>query len=81
MKKLAALLLAVLMCTGLLAGCGGDSNSAPGSGVSANSGSETYTPAGGQNAALSGAVSTNGSTSMEKVIGVLGERSWPITKA
>ncbi len=74
MKKLAALLLAVLMCTGLLAGCGGDSNSAPGSGVSANSGSETNTPVGDQNAALSGAVSTNGSTSMEKVIGVLGEQ-------
>ena len=74
MKKLTALLLSAVLCVSLLAGCGGDSNSTPDSGVNTNSGTETNTPDGAQNTALSGTVSTNGSTSMEKVIGVLGEQ-------
>lgn len=48
MRKLTALLLSAVLCAGLLAGCGGSTDS--------------------------GTVSTNGSTSMESVIGVLGEQ-------
>lgn len=60
MKKAMSVFLALGMTAALLAGCG--SNSAPG----------TQTPAAGS--ALSGTVSTNGSTSMEKVIGALSEQ-------
>lgn len=58
MKKLTALLLSAVLCTGLLAGCG-------------NSGSNTRPS---EDVKLSGTISTNGSTSMESVIGVLGEQ-------
>ena len=64
MKKARNVFLALGMTAALLAGCG-SSNSAP-----ATSG--TQTPAAGS--ALSGTVSTNGSTSMEKVIGALSEQ-------
>lgn len=63
MKKAATLFLALAMTAAMLAGCG-DTGS-PAASNPANS-----TPA----AALSGTVSTNGSTSMEKVIGVLSEQ-------
>lgn len=59
-----SLFLALGMTAALLAGCG-NNNSAP----AASSGTAAST--GG---ALSGTVSTNGSTSMEKVIGVLSEQ-------
>lgn len=63
MKKLIAIVLTAAMAATLLAGCGGAaSSSAPTAGSSAA----------GQ-AALSGKVATNGSTSMEKVIGALAE--------
>ncbi|WP_102049951.1 phosphate ABC transporter substrate-binding protein [Pygmaiobacter massiliensis] len=63
MKKLIAIVLTAAMAATLLAGCGGAaSSSAPSAGSSAA----------GQ-AALSGKVATNGSTSMEKVIGALAE--------
>lgn len=63
MKKLIAIALTAAMAATLLAGCGGAaSSSAPAAGSSAA----------GQ-AALSGKVATNGSTSMEKVIGALAE--------
>ncbi|MDY4784034.1 phosphate ABC transporter substrate-binding protein [Pygmaiobacter massiliensis] len=63
MKKLIAIVLTAAMAATLLAGCGGAaSSSAPAAGSSAA----------GQ-AALSGKVATNGSTSMEKVIGALAE--------
>ncbi|KAF5065989.1 phosphate ABC transporter substrate-binding protein [Oscillibacter valericigenes] len=64
MKKAMSLFLALGMTAALLAGCG-NNNSAP----AASSGTAAST--GG---ALSGTVSTNGSTSMEKVIGVLSEQ-------
>lgn len=63
MKKLIAIVLTAAMAATLLTGCGGAaSSSAPAAGSSAA----------GQ-AALSGKVATNGSTSMEKVIGALAE--------
>lgn len=63
MKKAATLFLALAITAAVLAGCG--DTGAPAASNPANS-----TPA----AALSGTVSTNGSTSMEKVIGVLSEQ-------
>ena len=61
MKKTIALVITVLMTLSVLAACGG--NSAP---------AATEAPA-AETPALSGSVSTDGSTSMEKVIGALGE--------
>ena len=63
MKKLLTFAMAAVMALALLAGCGN----------TANNGS-TDQPSGGDNAAaVSGTVSTDGSTSMEKVIGALSE--------
>ncbi len=59
MKKTLLLILTIIMTLGLLAGCGG-------SGEPADNEAGTGT-------ALSGSVATDGSTSMEKVIGILGE--------
>lgn len=58
MKKTISLILGVLMAVSLLAGCASSGNGGSGD-------------AGG--AGLSGSVATDGSTSMEKVIGALGE--------
>ena len=65
MKKIISILLAAVMVMALLAGCG-----------SKNSGStkDNNTPNNNQNTELSGSVSTNGSTSMDKVIGALKEQ-------
>lgn len=65
MKKIISILLAAVMVMALLAGCG-----------SKNSGStnDNNTPNNNQNTELSGSVSTNGSTSMDKVIGALREQ-------
>ena len=65
MKKIISILLAAVMVMALLAGCG-----------SRNSGStnDNNTPNNNQNTELSGSVSTNGSTSMDKVIGALREQ-------
>ena len=62
MKKIISILLAAVMVMALLAGCG-----------SKNSGSanDNNTPNNNQDTELSGSVSTNGSTSMDKVIGAL----------
>ena len=78
MKKIISLLLTLTMAFAL-ASCGGNSN--------ANTGDKSSTPAGtpassaaaddktdSKPADLSGSVSTNGSTSMEKVIGALSEQ-------
>lgn len=65
MKKGMTILLALTMTAGVLAGCGAKEPAAPAD-------NSTTPPA--QTAALSGSVSTNGSTSMEKVIGVLSEQ-------
>ena len=65
MKKIISILLAAVMVMALLAGCG-----------SKNSGStnDNNTPNNNQTTELSGSVSTNGSTSMDKVIGALREQ-------
>ena len=60
MKKIIALML-TLMLTLSLAACGSDSNS------------NTDNSDNNDSAAVTGTVSTDGSTSMEKVIGALGE--------
>lgn len=66
MKKILAFALSAVMALALLAGCGNqtDNNSS-----NDNSGDASDTPA----ASVSGTVSTDGSTSMEKVIGALSE--------
>ena len=58
MKKSVSLLLSAALCVGLLAACGGGDS----------------TPSQAAGAALSGTVATNGSTSMEKVMGALIEQ-------
>ena len=68
MKKNIALVLAVLMTLTLLTACG--SSAAPAA-TQAPAAETTETP--DQAPALSGSVATDGSTSMEKVIGALGE--------
>ena len=68
MKKTIALVLTVLMTLSVLAACGG--NSAPAA-TKAPAAAPAETT--GQAPALSGSVATDGSTSMEKVIGALGE--------
>lgn len=67
MKKILAFALSAVMALALLAGCGNqtDNNSSNND----NSGDASDTPA----ASVSGTVSTDGSTSMEKVIGALSE--------
>lgn len=65
MKKIISILLAAVMVMALLTGCG-----------SKNSGStnDNNTPNNNQTTELSGSVATNGSTSMDKVIGALREQ-------
>ena len=65
MKKTLALLLTAVMSLSLLAGCG--SKTTPDNANDSNNDQPQQT-------ALSGSVSTNGSTSMEKVIGALSEQ-------
>lgn len=65
MKKILSLLMAAMMMASVLAGCGSKEE------TPAETPAEE-TPA--QEETLSGSVSTNGSTSMEKVIGVLSEQ-------
>ncbi len=59
MKRFLSMALCIVMALGILAGCGQKSNDTPNT---------------DDNAALSGSVSTNGSTSMDKVIGALKEQ-------
>ena len=66
MKKIMALVLTAVMALVLLAGCGGKTND-----NKDNNGGDTANNGGA--AAISGTVSTDGSTSMEKVIGALSE--------
>ena len=68
MKKTICIALVAVMTLALLAGCG---SSGP---------AETAAPAGAPAAALSGTVATDGSTSMEKVIGALGESFMKLNK-
>ena len=67
MKKVFTLILTLTLTAALLAGCGGSKTEQP----AESSGAQTQKPAAAE---LSGTVSTNGSTSMEKVMGTLGEQ-------
>lgn len=69
-KRTLALMLSAALCVGLLAGCGSGNNDPVN--TPAAGGSET--PSQESTAALSGTVNTNGSTSMESVIGILSEQ-------
>ena len=66
MKKIMAFALTAVMTLALLAGCGNQTNN-----DNANNGGDSADNGGA--AAVSGTVSTDGSTSMEKVIGALSE--------
>ena len=59
MKRFFSMALCIVMALGILAGCGQKTNDTPNT---------------DDNTALSGSVSTNGSTSMDKVIGALKEQ-------
>ena len=67
MKKTLALLLALALSMAALTGCGSKTDAPAADSTDSTTGTETP-------AALSGSVSTNGSTSMEKVIGILSEQ-------
>lgn len=67
MKKILAFALSAVMALALLAGCGNQTDNSSSS--NDNGGDASDTPA----ASVSGTVSTDGSTSMEKVIGALSE--------
>lgn len=71
MKKVFAILLTMTMALSLLAACGGSKSQEQ---PSETNNTQTEQPAQTQPAALSGAVALNGSTSMEKVVGALGEQ-------
>ena len=71
MKKISCLGLSMVLALGLLAGCGSGTSSAGTDGSNASTSTpaeDTSTPE------LSGTVATDGSTSMEEVIGVLSEQ-------
>ena len=67
MKKTLALLLTLVLSMAALTGCGSKTDAPAADSTDSTTGTETP-------AALSGSVSTNGSTSMEKVIGILSEQ-------
>lgn len=67
MKKTLALLLTLALSMAALTGCGSKTDAPAANSTDSTTGTETP-------AALSGSVSTNGSTSMEKVIGILSEQ-------
>lgn len=64
MKKSLAMLLSLTLCAGLFAGCSNSDSGTP---------SAEPTQTSSESAKLSGNVATDGSTSMEKIIGSLGE--------
>ena len=77
MKKIASLGLSLALALSLLAGCGSGTGSTGGNSNASNGGSDSgadVSSSAGGSAALSGTVSTNGSTSMEKVILTLNEQ-------
>ena len=69
MKKVLSLALAGMMCLGLLAGCSNGTTTAS----TTPDDTASTAPTQEQTATLSGVVNTDGSTSMEGVMGVLGE--------
>ena len=78
-KKIFTLAMAAVLTLALLAGCGAaapaaDPTAAPATDAPAADAPATEAPASEAPAALSGSVSTNGSTSMEKVVNILAEQ-------
>ena len=71
-KRTLALMLAAALCVGLLAGCGG-SNTGSANTPAGNSPAVTESETPDNTTELSGTVNTNGSTSMESVMGYLTE--------
>ena len=71
MKKVFAILLTLTMALSLLAGCGSSKKEEQ---PAETNDTKTEQPAEAAPAPLSGAVALNGSTSMEKVVGALGEQ-------
>ena len=71
MKKVFSLLLSLTMVMALLAGCGGGDTSSDTTATDDTATGDTTTE---ETATLSGTVATDGSTSMEEVIGALGEQ-------
>ena len=71
MKKAFSLLLSLTMVMALLAGCGGGDTSSDTTATDDTATGDTTTE---ETATLSGTVATDGSTSMEEVIGALGEQ-------
>ena len=71
MKKMAGFVLSAALLLGVLAGCGSSKDAAANDNAAAASDNAA---AASDSAAVSGTVSTNGSTSMEKVIGILSEQ-------
>ena len=71
MKKIISILLAAVMVMALLAGCGSKNSDKT---------NDNNTPNNNQTTELSGSVSTNGSTSMDKVIGALREQFMATTR-
>lgn len=69
MKKVFSLLLSLTMVMALLAGCGGDTTADDTTDDTASNDAAQE-----ETAELSGTVATDGSTSMEEVIGALGEQ-------
>lgn len=72
MKKTIALVITVLMTLSVLSACGGNRAPVAAEAPASTEAAATEAPA-AETPALSGSVSTDGSTSMEKVIGALGE--------
>ena len=78
-KKIFTLAMAAVLMLALLAGCGAaapaaDPTAAPATAAPAADAPVTEAPASEAPAALYGSVSTNGSTSMEKVVNILAEQ-------
>ncbi len=78
MKKTISVMLAVVMASSMLTGCSGSSSTGTQTGAasgttSADAAGTAGTTAQATAAKVTGSVSTDGSTSMEKVIGALGE--------
>ena len=71
MKKAICMVLAAVMALALFAGCGASAPAATEAPAAASDAPAAEAPAAGEE--LTGTVSTDGSTSMEKVIGALGE--------